>query len=175
MDYLKSACFFKKFLIDKLIEASYCQDNEWFFIDGAFDSNSLDNNDINTWYKENFAVINKDKIIGYIEGIWNRPLDIISSLRIICFDKKCGYIMTKACYNYIDYLFMIRDCKVINWSVAEKNKHAKLIYEKFISKFGGRCIGKKSRGQKSYFGKISDVFLYELTKENYLIHKNNKK
>lgn len=174
MEYLKNACLFKKYLIDKILEASYDKENEWFFPDGAFDAAVLDADTTNTWYKENFVVIYKEKLVGYIEGFWNRPLDIISSLRIICFDKSKGLVMTKACFNYFDYLFMKRGCQVINWTVAEKNVHAKKIYDKFVNIMHGRCIGKRSRGQKSYFGEFSDIYLYEVTKENYFEYLGQK-
>ena len=48
--------------------------NEWFFSNGAFESNLLEINSFNSWERENFVVIQNGIIIAYFEGSWNRPL-----------------------------------------------------------------------------------------------------
>lgn len=60
-----------------------------------------------------------------------------------------------------------RGCKAVNWLVAEKNYHAHRIYEKFIHHYFGHNVGKRHNGQMAYNGEISDVFLYEVTDEEY--------
>ena len=41
------------------------------------------------------------------------------------------------------------------------------LYEKFIKKYFGHKVGMRHCGQKSYTGVVSDVYLYEITKDEY--------
>ena len=102
-------------------------------------------------------------------------LDIISGFRFILFDKEKSRTGVKAFFEYLDYLFIKRGCNAFNWIVAEKNIHAYNLYEKFIKKYMGHKIGKRHFGQKSYAGIVSDVYLYEITKDEYFEWKNKQK
>lgn len=154
-------------LSELLVLAGANPENQWFFGDGAFTAeNSLERSP-NTWLHENFVVIYDGKIICYLEGLWSRPLDIISNFRTIVFDPKYGYIAFKAWIRYMDYLFSARGCFVVNWIVAERNKHAVRLYEKLESWYGARCTGWRSRGIKGYAGDYSDVLLYELRRDDW--------
>lgn len=114
----------------------------------------------------------KKKIIAYFEGSWNKQLNTINGCRLIMFDKTKGNIVAKAIFQYLDYLFIARGCNSYSWIVAEKNEHAKKIYDKFIKKYFGHIIGYRHYGQKAYDGEISNVFLYEITKEEFFEWKN---
>lgn len=148
--------------------------NKWFFTDGAFSPDSQLERSPNTWLHENFVVIENKEILAYFEAFWSKPLNIISSFRFIVFDKKKTNAVGKALFQYFEYLFIARGCKAFNWIVAEKNYHAHRIYEKFIKKYFGHNAGFRHNGQMAYNGEISDVFLYEITQEEYLAWKNKK-
>lgn len=154
-----------------LIKASTNKENQWFFVDGAFNSVESLEQIANTWLNENFVVISEKEIIAYFEASWNRPLDIISEFRLIIFNKTKACTVTKAFFQYLDYLFSVRGCNAFNWIVAEKNTHALQLYEKFIKKYCGHRVGKRTSGQKGYSGEISDVYLYEITKDEYFVWK----
>src|SRR5574344_239920 len=155
-------------LARKLTLAGMNIENQWFFSDGAFIENEIVDRKSNIWINENFVVIEDNMIIAYFNATWNRPLDIISSFRLILFDKKKSILMAKAFFEYLDYLFIKRGCKAFNWTVAEKNKHAYLLYEKFIHKYMGHKIGKRHYSQKSYTGLISNSILYDITHHQYM-------
>lgn len=170
---LEPAFLFATELSRLIVKAGTDPINEWFFFDGAFTStNSLEMGNINTWANENFVVIHDKKIIAYFEGHWDRPLDIIESLRIILFDKTKSQECWNALFDYFRYLFELRGCNAVNWSVALKNTHVYKIYEIMIARGYCHKIGIKHHCIKSYTGKISDAMMYEMTKDEYMIMKN---
>ena len=173
---LEPAFVCAKELIRQIIKASVELENEWFFFDGAFTSKiTIEENEFNSWLHENFVVIYNGQIIAYFEASWDRPMDIISGFRFILFQKSSQLIIVKAMFDYLDYLFVNRGCQAFNWSVAKLNIHAYKIYEKFIKNYCGHVVGERHHAQKSYSGKISDIVLYEITKEEYFIWKNNRR
>ncbi|GMO27997.1 MAG: hypothetical protein Ta2B_08580 [Termitinemataceae bacterium] len=62
----------------------------------------------------------------------------------------------------------------LNWIVAHQNEHAMKQYERFVENYCGHKVGVRHYAQKSYTGKISDITLYEITKEEYFRWKENK-
>lgn len=160
-------------LIRLIMKAGTNPVNKWFFTDGAFISDVQLEYNANTWTSENFVVICDKSIVAYFEAPWKRPLNIITGFRFILFDEKKAINVTKAFFKYLDYLFVVRGCNSFNWMVAEKNKHAYRLYEKFIKKYYGHKVGKRHYGQQGYDGEVSDVILYEITKEEYFEWKNS--
>jgi hypothetical protein len=63
---------------------------------------------------EDFVAVYNGEILAYFEGIWQRPLDIISGFRTINFSKKYSMLFVVAILKYFDYLFVVRGCKVFN-------------------------------------------------------------
>ena len=151
----------------EIIKASSNIENRWFFTDGSYEPQNYIDFNFNTWLHENFVVIVNHKIIAYFTGNWSRPLNNFANFRLILFDKKYSLAGVKGFFQYLDYLFVARGCEVFSWTVAEKNIHAKILYDKFIRKYCGTLIGKKSNGQMAYTGEKSDVFLYEITRKQY--------
>ena len=161
-------------LIRKLTIAGMNPKYQWFFSDGAFTPETIVTPSENSWTSEDFVVIDDNGIIAFFSAKWIRPLDILTNLRIILFDENKTIAATKAFFEYLDYLFIARGCKALNWIVAVKNEHAYKLYEKFINKYCGHRVGKRHYGQKSYTGDISDVILYEITNEEYFLWKQNE-
>lgn len=159
-------------LVRKLTLAGMDPENQWFFSDGAFTPNDIISPYTNTWSSEDFVVLDDDGIIAFFSAKWVRPLDILNSFRIILFEKSKILYAYKGLMQYFDYLFSVRGCLALNWLVAEKNKHAHKIYEKFIKRNCGHKVGIRHHGQKSYTGEISDVVLYEITRDEYFAWKN---
>lgn len=143
--------------------------NEWFFYDGAHCGSSvLEQNMSNTWLYENFITLNSDGVIvGYFEGVWMRPMDIITSFRMIHFSKQNSRLLVQSFFAYLDYLFVNRGCQAFNWTVAHLNVHAMIQYDRFTKNYCGHKVGIRHYAQKSYAGKISDISLYEITKGEY--------
>lgn len=147
--------------------------NKWFFTDGAFSPEFQLENMVNTWSHENFVVISNKEILGYFEAGWNKSLNVITTFRLILFDKKKSLTVAKAFFQYLDYLFICRGANAFNWTVALKNHHALRVYEKFIAKKCGHIVGERHNGQMAYDGEISDIRLFEITRKEYLNYKES--
>jgi hypothetical protein len=91
IDLIPAACVASE-LMRKITVATFEPENEWFFYDGAFNASSCLETNVNSWLHENFVSVYNKEIIGYFEGIWNRPLDIIAGFRTINFNKKYSRI-----------------------------------------------------------------------------------
>jgi hypothetical protein len=152
-----------------IVKATLDPANEWFFGDGAHNgANTLEQGMSNTWLHENFVALNeKREIFAYFDGPWMRPMDIISGFRTIHFGEQYSRMAVKAFYTYLDYLFVNRGCMALNWTAAHQNEHAIEQYERFVRDYCGRKVGIRRHAQKSYTGKISDITLYEITREDY--------
>lgn len=157
-----------------ILKAGTKHENKWFFTDGAFCCDVQLERIPNTWLHENFVVICNKQIIAYFEASWGKPLNIISGFRFILFDRTKAILATKAFFQYMDYLFVSRGLLAFNWIVAEKNEHAYKLYEKFIKKYFGHKVGKRHYGQMAYDGEMSDVHLYEITRDEYFAWKKNE-
>jgi RimJ/RimL family protein N-acetyltransferase len=83
-------------------------------------------------------------------------------------------MVAKAFFTYLDYLFENRGCQAFNWTVALQNEHALKQYERFVKDYCGHKVGTRHYAQKSYTGTISDINLYELTREEYFDWKRRK-
>jgi hypothetical protein len=167
---LEPAAAFALHLDYLIMKATFDPANEWFFYDGAHNgANSLELNMSNTWLYENFVAINDNKeIFAYFESQWQRPMDIITGFRTINFKPNASSIFIRALFAYFDYLFVNRGCYVLNWTVALQNRRALKQYEQFVKNYCGHKVGTRHHAQKSYTGKINDINLYELTREEYL-------
>ena len=158
----------------QLVKASSSIENQWFFPEGGFSAASLDQAG-NFYLNENFVVVHKGQFVAYFEAHWARPLNNIHNFRFILFDKQKSVLATRAFFDYLDYLFVVRGCQVFTWSVALLNEHAHRLYEKFIRKYCDHKIGQRTRSFLGYSGQVSDTIMYELTREEYLEWKYRKK
>jgi hypothetical protein len=166
---LVPASFCLSELAKKIMAATLNVENEWFFADGAFNTSTSFEQPYacNTWLYERYVAVYNREIVAYFDGLWSRPIDIIASFRAINFNPKFGHLFAVSVFKYLDYLFVNRGCMAFNWTVALQNKHALQQYERFITNYCGRRVGMRSHAQKSYTGRISDIYLYELTREDY--------
>jgi hypothetical protein len=166
---LEPAAAFAQLLSNLIIKATFDPANEWFFYDGVHTAATmLEQNVSNTWAHDNFVALNDNReIFGYFEGQWQRPVDIISSFRAINFQPKRSRIFVKALFSYFIYLFENRGCQVLNWAVAIQNRYAMHQYERFVRNYCGHKVGIRHHSAKSYTGKISDINLYEITRDEY--------
>jgi hypothetical protein len=164
---LVPAAYAAQELSKKITVAAQDMENEWFFFDGAFNFTVNLETSVNTWLHENYIAVYNNEIIAYFEGVWSRPLDIISGFRTINFNPKYSRIFIRALFMYFDILFVNRGCKVLNWTVALQNEYAMKQYDRFVDTFCGHRVGIRHYAQKSYTGKISDSCLYEITQEEY--------
>ena len=154
-----------------LLKCSTDLKNQWFFTDGTFNMEIELERAPNTWLHENFIVGDGNKIIGYFTANWRRPLDIIENLRIISFSDDNPLYIAKAFMEYLDYLFMNRGCKSVNWIVPMNDVYLSRISNKFIKRKCGNLTGIKTSYTISYSGEVSDAMLFELSLEQYMLGK----
>jgi hypothetical protein len=156
-------------LTKKIMAATLDVENEWFFGDGAFNTaTSFESvGACNTWLYERYVALYNKEIIACFDGMWSRPVDIITN-----FNRKYGRLFAVSCLKYLDYLFVNRGCMAFNWSVALQNKHALSQYERFVTHYCGHRVGLRTHAQKSYTGKISDIYLYEISRDEYFAWKS---
>src|SRR5574344_2294334 len=164
---LEPAYIVQNELARQIMKAGTDPVNNWFCSDGAFTADVQLERFPNTWMNENFVVICDKEIIAYFEACWNKPINIISGFRLIIFNKEKSHAVVSAIFQYFDYIFVARGCYAFNFTVAEKNFHAHRLYEKFIKHYFGHNVGERHCGQKAYNGEVSDIYLYEITKEEY--------
>jgi hypothetical protein len=122
----------------------------------------------NTWLHEYFVAVSGGKeIFAYFEGQWQRPMDIINGFRTINFNPDIAGMFIRALFAYFDYLFVNRGCQAFNWTVAVQNAYALKQYDRFVRGHCGHRVGIRHYAQKSSTGRISDIILYEMTREEY--------
>ena len=85
-----------------IIKAGTDPVNKWFFTDGAFTPDSQLERTPNTWMHENFVVIENKQVLAYFEAFWNKPLNIITSFRMIFFEKDKANTIVKALFQYAE-------------------------------------------------------------------------
>jgi len=165
---LMPAAYAAQDLYKKITAATFDVKNEWFFFDGAFNCSTNIQTSVNTWSHENFIAVYNNEIVAYFEGVWTRPLDIVSGFRTINFGGKYSRPFVQAVFRYVEHLFVNRSCKAFSWAVALLNERATKQCERFVRDYCGHRIGVRHHAQKSYSGKISDCCLYEITQEEFL-------
>lgn len=168
---IEPAFLYHDSLVNIITKASVDPVNKWFFADGCFSSDTELQFSPNTWQYDNSVVLQNGEILAYLESRWSKPLNIVSNFRIIIFNKSKGGIVAKAIFDYFDYIFITRGCVAFNWFVAEKNYHARRVYEKFTNHYFGHYVGKRHCGQMAYNCEVSDIFLYEITRDEYITWK----
>jgi hypothetical protein len=142
-------------------------ENEWFFFDGAYNFSTNIETTVNTWIHENYIAVYNKEIIAYFEGIWSRPLDVITGFRTINFSKKYKRLFVATIFKYFEHVFINRGCEALNWTVAIQNEAAMKQYDRFVKDYCGHKVGIRHHAQKSYTGKVSDSCLYEITKDEF--------
>lgn len=172
MYYLDFAYKYFDKLARLLFKASTQEKNTWYFQNHDLIIEKELEHDANTCAYERQIIAKNDSILGYISAEWKRPVDIIDNFRVINFTNSNSIYLIKGVLGFIDYLFMERGCKVINFSIPEKSDYLKKITKHFIMNFMGHQIGLKHYSIISYSGIISDEILCEITYEDYFNWKN---
>ncbi|GMO33525.1 MAG: hypothetical protein Ta2F_09380 [Termitinemataceae bacterium] len=150
----------KPYGTNKIVASTFDTENEWFFYDDAFSGvNCLEQGMANTWLHENFAAVYKGDIIGYFEGSWSRPVDIITGFRTINFTQKYSRVFVLALFKYFEYLFENRGCMALNWIVTHQNEHAMKQYERFVENYCGHKVGVRGSKWKKENIKMNKLFL----------------
>jgi hypothetical protein len=119
------------------------------------------------------SVDNNDNIIGYFKADINRHVYYVCGLAIINFTPKTNLIFAKDLKQFFLDLFNKYNFNKITFRVVIGNPIEKM-YDKLVSNYGGRIVGIYKNNTKLWDGKIYDVKLYEIMKEDFCIFKYKK-
>lgn len=123
----------------------------------------IESNDFNI--VQRVSVDKNDNIIGFMSCCVNRVSGRAYNFGILNFTKQLSTTFSK------DVLCFIKDLKTnLNITkmefLAYKGSPAELVYNKFISKHGGRIVGVKRATSKLSDGKYYDGVIYEIMRED---------
>lgn len=113
-----------------------------------------------------FASVLYRNVLGYIGYSIDRAANIVYDLNIINFSDNKGTFGIDV-MQAIDDIFYRFNFDKIEFSVFIGNPAEKM-YDKFIKMTGGRIVGTYKQHQKLTDGKLYDMKMYELFKENYI-------
>ena len=119
----------------------------------------------NNIYTRQFAFLSNDKITGYFSYSLDNSSKSLYNMGILSFEK-VNYKFIKAVLAHIKWLFDERIIDRIEFFAYEDNPAIKG-YDKIIKRFGGKRVGKLTRSQKLYDGKLHNTILYEILREDY--------
>ncbi len=129
--------------------------------------------DADTWNNTQFVSLNPSGcVIGYLEYGVKQPERYVSHLAIINFTDDCLF--------GIDVIAMFKDIflkyqyKKIVFSVIIGNP-IEPKYDRLISRCGGRVVGVYKEDVMLPDGKLYDRKIYEIRREDYLIHRGKVK
>jgi RimJ/RimL family protein N-acetyltransferase len=116
-----------------------------------------------SWSQLEFVSVDKDdNVIGFLRAKIDRCNDMISSLGVINF-YDLNYTFSKDFHQFLTELFTKHNFRKVEFSVVIGNPAEKM-YDKYITKYGGRVVGTFKEETKLYDGKYYDHKVYEIFK-----------
>ncbi len=140
-----------------------------YYVEGAFCY--MEPVDEDTSESHQYASVVLDNVIGYISYRVDRTADIAYDMNIINFaDNLAAFGRDLA--HAVDDIFCKFNFNKLEFGVIVGNPAEKM-YDKFIKMTGGRVVGTLSQHVKLIDGKIYDLKMYELSRKNYLKHRES--
>ncbi|PYG88484.1 hypothetical protein LY28_01333 [Ruminiclostridium sufflavum DSM 19573] len=127
----------------------------WWSYKVELDSSSWDNIQM-------VSVGNNDNILGYFGAHIDRQSNKVSSIGAINFGN-VNVTFSKDFYQFLYELFTKHKFRKIEWYVIVGNPAEKL-YDRIISKYGGRVVGIKKEATMMADGTLRDEKEYEIFK-----------
>jgi hypothetical protein len=164
---LKQAILYKNCLPSYFAETSMDERNKFYTdIYWRFDD-IIDNNEFN---KHSFvSVDSSDNIVGFISIYIDRNSHYVYGLEIIRFsrDSKYDILFAKDLKRFFVMMFTYYKYNKLDFTVCVGSPNEK-IYDRFVTKYGGRIVGIKKRNFKLMDGTICDQKMYEILIEDFL-------
>ena len=162
---LARAYLYKEALNSLLLKASDDPYYDYLFGTYAEFNKTIDDND---YYKHQWVNLDTNyNIVGFMEAEIDRPCHYISSLTMINFKKEWNSTFYLDLKELFLRFFLRYNYEKICFKVIIGNRNEK-IYDKFISRYGGRIVGTFYRHNALRDGSIKDVKYYELQKEEFM-------
>lgn len=119
----------------------------------------------NNIYNRQFAFVEDEKITGYFSYSIDNSSKSLYNIGLLSFEKP-SYTFVKAVLQHVEWLFNKKIIDRIDFFAYEDNPAIRG-YDKIVKNFGGRRVGKFTRNQKLYDGKLHNTIFYEILREDY--------
>jgi hypothetical protein len=124
--------------------------------------------DNSSWNIHQLVSVDKDNnLIGYFAANVNRQVYYINSLSVINFTSKSNYIFANDLKQFFLDLFNKYNYNKVTFNVVVGNP-VEQMYDRLVNNYGGRIVGYYKNHTKLWDGKLYDVKLYEILKENFI-------
>jgi hypothetical protein len=119
----------------------------------------------NNFYKQQWVSVENDwKIVGYFEAEIDRSARYVTSLIVANFAKKGNITFSLDLKEFFKRLIYRYNYSKIVFSVVTNSPNEKL-YDKFISRYGGRVVGIFKNHKILQDGTLRDMKYYEVLNE----------
>ena len=119
------------------------------------------------------SVDSDDEVVGYFVATCDRAVNKISTIGAINFGD-LNLMFSKDCYTFISNLFDKFRFRKIEWCIVVGNP-AENMYDKFSELYGGKIVGIQRESTIISDGTVCDVKEYELLRQDYELHKKQRK
>ena len=158
---LVPAQLYKEELRNKIISTWYNLEYQYYWQsynnEPTFEENNI--------YSRQFAFIEDKEITGYFSYSLDNSSNSLYNMGLLSFERP-NYAFIKEVIKHIEWLF---DEKIIDRMdfFAYEDNPAIRGYDKMVEKFGGRRVGKFTKSQRLYDGKLHNTIFYEILREDY--------
>ena len=122
----------------------------------------------NTWSTLRcLSLSNKGEAVGWFEVSVSRETYDAHSMRIINMLGHTNITFANDMKEFFRRLFLVWNFKKVKFAVAVGNP-AEAMYDKFVAGYGGRVVGVNYRDIRLSDGKLYDMKLYEILREDCL-------
>jgi len=161
---LKYAIQYKDQLAEKFIEFITSEKSYWWNVGNFIEFENILCE--NTWDKLQMISVSNDEVVGYIECGLDRCSNNAYHFSMINFTGKINPVFSKDMISFINKVLIELNFRKIRFSVVVGNP-AEKIYDKFISRYGGRVVGFFKEDAILIDGVSHDVKHYEIMRTEY--------
>ena len=145
-----------------------------FYNNSSYYAYELDIHNTN-WERLQMASLDTEgRPLGYLMAHFDRGSGYVSNIGAFRFLSEASPVFSRDLAAFIKKLFVEYDQHKIEWSVVIGNP-AESIYDKFCARTGGRIVGTFHDHVKFPDGSVHDEKMYELFKEDFMLHLKAKK
>ena len=161
---LVPAQLYKEELKKKMVSTWYNLEYQYYW-SNYYEEPNFEKNNNNDIYNRQFAFVEDNKVTGYFSYTFDNSTKSLYNMGVLSFEKP-NYHFIKAVIKHIKWLFDEKIIDRIEFFAYEDNPAIKG-YDKILERFGGKRVGKLTRSQKLYDGKLHNTILYEILREDY--------
>lgn len=120
------------------------------------------------WEKIQMVSVNDEgEVLGYFEADITQTSNVCHSMLVISFTQNSRRFIQDM-FAFIHHLLCVRNYSKIGWTVVPENTAAVRLYDRAVRELGARYVGTYKKHTVLRTGKIVDLDIYELLREDYL-------